>query len=411
MTLGQKWIRLIQAKLNKVDWETPAGHWGDLYDGTGEVELTRQEAQMRHVIASGDMSPHRAATYLNELDGTKPWYSKLEYIQGIAAVASLFDKEMSRKTYQQGRDIRSILMSSCTADRIAWYWNNMIIRRRMSRGRVALMGSGTAPNESLHHEVNTWFRNFPELYPTTLELQLDVGSLGKLLVHNVAMYSPTTRQMRHSEVWPLVYGNLVGFTVDTWANYCSSLVPVLPASSPMPKASQPASASMPKASLPGVQRRQQLKLAIATSQVSHRHHSLSSSIAVGHAHRGEAIRITRLDSDFQVPTIVCMTHSLNFCDSQRIALSMTPTGCVGFVIQRKPTLDWPLHDRHDRKGMNFRVDSVIGIDSSGDNRHGVKTDKASLQDEAGGAQATCSEEARRCAEAALLQAPSDPYGR
>ena len=90
---------------------------------------------------------------------------------------------------------------------------------------------------------------------------------------------------------------------------------------------------------------------------------------------------------------------------------MTPTGCVGFVIQRKPTLDWPLHDRYDGKGMNFRVDSVIGIDSSGDNRHGVKTDKASLQDEAGAAQATCSEEARRCAEAALSQALSDLYGR
>ena len=90
---------------------------------------------------------------------------------------------------------------------------------------------------------------------------------------------------------------------------------------------------------------------------------------------------------------------------------MTPTGGVCFVILRKPTLDWPLHGRHDRKGMTFRVDSVIGIGSSGDKRHGVKADKASLQDEVGGAQATCSEEARRCAEAALFQAPSDPCGR
>ena len=90
---------------------------------------------------------------------------------------------------------------------------------------------------------------------------------------------------------------------------------------------------------------------------------------------------------------------------------MTPTGGVCFVIPRKPTLEWPLHDRHDRKGVTFRVNSGNGIDSSGDNRHGVKTYKASQQDEAGGAQATCSEEARRCAEAALLQAPSDPHGR
>ena len=100
---------------------------------------------MREMIASGDMSPHRAVSFLNSLDGTKPWYSKLEYIQGMAAVASLFQKEMSRKTYQQGTDMRSILQSSCTAEKIAWYWNNQIIRRRMSRGMVALLGSGAAP--------------------------------------------------------------------------------------------------------------------------------------------------------------------------------------------------------------------------------------------------------------------------
>ena len=90
---------------------------------------------------------------------------------------------------------------------------------------------------------------------------------------------------------------------------------------------------------------------------------------------------------------------------------MTPTGGVCFVIPRKPTLEWLLQDRHDRKGVTFRVNSGNGIDSFGDDRQGVKTYKASQQDEAGGAQAACAAEASCCSEAALLQAPSDPHGR
>ena len=38
----------------------------------------------------------------------------------------------------------------------------------------AMLGSGTAANESLHAEMNSWYRNQPELYPTTLQLQLQV---------------------------------------------------------------------------------------------------------------------------------------------------------------------------------------------------------------------------------------------
>ena len=136
---------------------------------------------MRDLIASGEMSPHRAVSFLNDLDDTKPWYSKLEYIQGVTSMAAVFEKEMSRKTYQQGRDIRSILMSSCTADKIAWYWNNQIIRHRMTRAMVALLGSGASPNESLHHEVNTWWRSQPELFPNHTGAPARCGVAGQAL--------------------------------------------------------------------------------------------------------------------------------------------------------------------------------------------------------------------------------------
>jgi len=57
---------------------------------------------------------------------------------------------------------------------MGWYWNSIIARRSMPPQMQAMLGSGTAANESLHAEMNSWYRNQPELYPTTLQLQLQV---------------------------------------------------------------------------------------------------------------------------------------------------------------------------------------------------------------------------------------------
>ena len=55
--------------------------------------------------------------------------------------------------------------------------------------------SGTSPNESLHAGINAWFKNQPELYSTTLTLQLEMAHLSKLLTHNMSLYRPQLRQL------------------------------------------------------------------------------------------------------------------------------------------------------------------------------------------------------------------------
>ena len=103
------------------------------------VVATAEENAMRDLILSGAMSPHRAIAILNNLDVEKPWYRKLDYIQGIAAVSALFPKEMQRKTYVAGRLMRSVVWSATANDKLAWYWNGIIVRRSMPRPNARTM--------------------------------------------------------------------------------------------------------------------------------------------------------------------------------------------------------------------------------------------------------------------------------
>jgi len=63
-----------------------------------------------------------------------------------------------------------------------WYWNALIARRSVPKQMQALLGSGTAANQSFHAEMNGWYRNQPELYPTTLQTQLQVASVRRYLL-------------------------------------------------------------------------------------------------------------------------------------------------------------------------------------------------------------------------------------
>ena len=65
--------------------------------------------------------------------------------------------------------------------------------------------------------------NQPELYSTTLQLQLEINTIGKLLAHNAALYRPTLRQLGHTTVTANV---VCGFHIDDamWLRHCRFLV-------------------------------------------------------------------------------------------------------------------------------------------------------------------------------------------
>ena len=122
---------------------------------------------------------------------------------------------MARKTYAQGRTIGHHLWCAAAPERIAWQWNALIARRGLPRCWFPLLPSGTGTNESLHAEINKWWRNSPEQFPTTLQLHLRIGHFGKLLAHNAALYAPTLRQVSHDQTLVLALRSVV-FAGEPW---------------------------------------------------------------------------------------------------------------------------------------------------------------------------------------------------
>ena len=218
---GQKVLRRVQAKFNRVDLDTPLEHWGSFYTGQGEVPYSAAEEDMRNLIMSGGMTLQRAASVLNHLEDEKPWYCRLDYIRALAAIAAAFPQEMARKTYVAGRRLGHVLWCVAAPEKVAWLFNAIIVRRSLPSTWMTLLSSGTTSNESLHSEVNRWWRNAPEQFPTTLELHLRVGHLGKLLAHNSALYSPTLRQVPHEQVLALAVRG-VSFEEEGWRSWCDA---------------------------------------------------------------------------------------------------------------------------------------------------------------------------------------------
>ncbi len=235
---GQAALRRVQAKFNRIDPAKAAEHWGPLYTGQEDVSYKQVENGMRDTLLKKSMSTARACHVLNNLDDESPWYSKLDYITALAAIASAFPSEMARKTYVGGKTVGHILWNASAPEKVAWQFNAIIVRHEIPKCMVKLLGSGTATNESLHAELNRWYRSQPEVFPTTLELQLDVARLGKMLAHNAAMYHPTSRQVRHEQVRDLAVSGC-GWNESEWQGWCAQCRrddAIIPA--PLPKAAQ-----------------------------------------------------------------------------------------------------------------------------------------------------------------------------
>jgi hypothetical protein len=63
-----------------------------------------------------------------------------------------------KKSPGPNKTVCEILWCAAAAPRIEWYLNNTRQRHSMNVERLTLLPAGTTSNESLHAEINNWFR-------------------------------------------------------------------------------------------------------------------------------------------------------------------------------------------------------------------------------------------------------------
>ena len=174
---------------------TPAVPFWSPFKGFAATPLTLAEANKRNLILSGRMSRAAAGRILEKLSADVPWQSRYEYIEAMAALASLHAQEMTRKIPGPNKTGSQLLYNACSPVRFGWFANNMQARCKLPARFHAMLPSGTTSNEALHSEVKAWFRQTQAMHRSTLQLKLQILLLGKSLPHYLALRRPTLRQV------------------------------------------------------------------------------------------------------------------------------------------------------------------------------------------------------------------------
>ena len=221
-TKATKTLRCILSKFSAVDHTYDAASWGHVFHGCSCKGLTVEESSLRQKIEDRTMRVTTAEQILSQLDPSRPFYTCVEWIRSLAALASVFRDEVSRLAPGPNRRIYQLLHTAAAAERSEWYMNNIRLRHSMPRHRLSLLPVGTTSNESLHHEINCWFRETQQMHQSTLQLKLRVLKLGKLMSHNSALYQHTSKQLPHSVVLARASRRAL-WSEEAWQTWCKEL--------------------------------------------------------------------------------------------------------------------------------------------------------------------------------------------
>ena len=146
------------AKFFVHDSEIPTSTWGSAYTGAEYRPVTRDEELVRDCIGNISMSVHGANRIIDNMDDSRPFTTRVEFIECLAAIVALHPQEARKVAKGANRPLFQILHSAAAWQRVEWYFNNIRTRYLISSSRLSLLPTGTTSNEALHAEINGWFR-------------------------------------------------------------------------------------------------------------------------------------------------------------------------------------------------------------------------------------------------------------
>ena len=156
-TSGSKWLAMIMDKFRKRDPKRSASSWGPVYEGQILPQPSASVRSMRARLETPDMSYLQAYNHLEQLKPNQPWLTELEFLHAVLAHLFMFHEETAKNTYS-GATLHRLIVNVASPTKFQWLLNDTRYRHSVPRERLVLLPSGTTSNESLHHELNHWFR-------------------------------------------------------------------------------------------------------------------------------------------------------------------------------------------------------------------------------------------------------------
>ena len=110
-TKGSCLLRAIMTKFSQRDPALTAQSWGEPYIGEDHSPTTPEETLYCDQISNLSMPVRRAERVLAGLDFSRPFYSRIEFAEALAALVSIHPDEVQRRVPGPNKNLNEILRS------------------------------------------------------------------------------------------------------------------------------------------------------------------------------------------------------------------------------------------------------------------------------------------------------------
>ena len=218
---GSLFLRCILKKVTSITGSHTNVSTQSAYCGDGDRELTIVEKAKVRRVQFGTMGLQAARKLQKNLDSTRAFDSRGQYMDCLAALVVLYPDEV-KKTHSSQRKLKDILATSCYPDRLEYMLNEARFVRKLPAAQREYFQSGVCGNEAFHRETANMFNGL-SMHPATLDMKLEHLQTRKLLAHNVALYHPTVKPMTEVEVVHRRVSSLDPWLhPNTWEKWCDA---------------------------------------------------------------------------------------------------------------------------------------------------------------------------------------------
>jgi len=137
----------------------------------------------------------------------QPYEQHQQYINDIFDLTLDYAQDMNRKN-SKGKSAKQILIAGCAYQHFRYLQNGSCAIFTLSSEHKRLLSMGTTANEALHAQFNACQRPVVQQHVESMDVVLRSFSLGKLLSHHSAAFSPTLVQRSQGQILSLLEGKL-----------------------------------------------------------------------------------------------------------------------------------------------------------------------------------------------------------
>ena len=161
----------------------------------------------RRILASRSSTASRSRQGFGRILRASPYEQHQQYINDIFDLTLDYAQDMNRKN-SKGKSAKQILIAGCAYQHFRYLQNGSCAIFTLSSEHKRLLSMGTTANEALHAQFNACQRPVVQQHVESMDVVLRSFSLGKLLSHHSAAFSPTLVQRSQGQILSLLEGKL-----------------------------------------------------------------------------------------------------------------------------------------------------------------------------------------------------------